>query len=61
MKLNCENCVKRDVCGHTITSQELCKRLSLNKEFQDLQRRNISISISCNSYLADNKILRGEE
>ena len=65
MKLNCENCVKRDVCAHMLTSQELCKKLSLSREFQDLQRRNINLNITCNSYLAEQQntiyVKRGEE
>lgn len=61
MKLNCESCVKKDVCGHTRIARELCEKLSLYREFQDLQKKNINISVSCNSYLADNKIIRGEE
>lgn len=57
--LNCENCLKNDVCGKKEEINELIKKLRLNGIYQTLATKNLLINIECKNH-SGNKILRGE-
>lgn len=49
--LNCEKCVKNDVCGKKDEVCELLKKMSLSGIYQSLTVKNIKVDIKCDNYL----------
>ena len=61
MELNCENCIKKDVCGIKNEAKEALEALTLDKIYQDLVKHNIKLNAKCPHFVQEQKILRGEE
>ena len=61
MELNCENCVKKDVCGIKDRAKEALEALTLDKIYQDLVKHNIELNARCPHFVQEQKILRGEK
>lgn len=57
MKLNCENCIKSDVCEKKKRVKDAIEALSLNKNYQELEKQDIKIEISCKHFLHFDEIL----
>lgn len=62
--LNCNECIKRDVCGKYVEVNTRIDKLELNYDFQELQNNRIQIEMNCENFLSASvnpRILRGEE
>lgn len=53
---DCKNCIKADVCKLKTGAEEMCRTLSLTREYQALTEMEFDISIKCNKYLKDGAI-----
>lgn len=60
MKLNCENCVKRDVCSVKKHAENAIQSFEKNLSTQFARNSGIEFSISCTHFL-EQRVLRGEE
>lgn len=61
--LNCEDCIKNDVCMKKDELNELWERVKLSSDFQSLANNGSVISIKCNSFSEKPQYieLRGEQ
>lgn len=59
--LDCKGCIKKDVCGKTKLIQSLFEELSLYQAYQNILKNGIKMSASCENFVQENKILRGEK
>ncbi len=48
--INCENCIKNDVCGKKETSNTMLKDLELNKLVQALKGSGFKFDLECVNY-----------
>ena len=60
MKLNCENCLKQDVCSVKKHAENAIQSFEKNLSTQFARNSGIEFSISC-THFVEQKILRGEE
>lgn len=62
--LNCDNCVKKDVCGKIHNVSNRIDNLKVNCDFQELINSGIEISMICKNFLESGevytRIIRGE-
>ena len=61
MELNCNSCIKKDVCGIKDRAKEALEALTLDKIYQDLVKHNIELNAKCPHFVQEQKILRGEK
>ena len=61
MELNCNSCIKKDVCGIKDRAKEALEALTLDKIYQDLVKYNIELNARCPHFVQEQKILRGEK
>lgn len=57
MELNCNSCVKKDVCGIKDRAKEALEALTLDKIYQDLVKHSIKLDAQCPHFLKEEKIL----
>lgn len=60
MKLNCETCLKQDVCSIKRHAENAIQNFEKNLSTQLARNNGIEFSISC-THFVEQKILRGEE
>lgn len=62
--LNCNECLKRDVCGKLLEVSRRIENLEVNYDFQELKNLRIKVEMTCENFLSSGinpKVLRGEE
>ena len=63
--LNCDECVKKDVCGKINNVNNRIDNLKVNYDIQELINSGIEINMRCKNFLNSNeihtKIIRGED
>ena len=47
---NCNECIKKDVCGKMSTVEEVWEQLRLNMLYQKLINNNIKVDLTCNNF-----------
>ena len=60
MELNCEKCIKQDVCAIKRHAESAIETFEKNFSTQFARNHGIEFSISC-THFVEQKILRGEE
>lgn len=56
--INCEKCIKNDVCKYNANLADKLKSLEVAKEVQALAQ--FKVNVSCEHYYQVTKVLRGE-
>lgn len=62
--LNCNECLKKDVCGKLLEISRIVENLKVNHDFQELKNNKIKVEMTCENFMngcVTPKILRGEE